>query len=1551
MDFLEDLEKAKLLEEKYEAHRKLRESFNLEKIEISPEKVENLLDEYSSLTPLNLVNTIETSYPSIIHSSKLDSLNTLSSYKSSHNLKFDLLNFEHKNNISSTLKQKMEDINCTNVSEENLFLGDNNGKVIMYQIESGNEIKNFSIQQYTSPVSALENKGNEYILVGYNDGNINLFDIKKGSLICSIKDVHSSKILALKIISIEKNNFKIISSDEQGEVMLLNITPSKLKKKYQSTLILKNDFPIYTIIKFNPSENDNNKSLIGFASINKVFLYSLDQKFEKVFELKKPEYVEDDEIPDITMGWGGRPPSPAGQKKISEGVNNKDTFFAISWGNVIHFYCIIYKADTFIPEGPIGFFENNIGIIRLEFISTSIIYFFDKTAQLKIINTSFCDYGKYEYDEDKKFEYNKNALIDEGKIFDPHIKKNIIHKYKDISLYTYRNYIYSMNNCIYLFTKEGLRIGKILSYEDCIEDIIKISDNWFGAMCLGIDIYQGNMTSFPGVPNDEEERKKKLQPYLIELLNKYIEDNFNKNEEQEGKDEDAIDIKDAKIIECINVSIEFCIWIKIFDYILNDLSKVFSRYGKEDMFYKLLEAFIFNDILINEQLSETFLILLYKTYKSKNELELLSHLFIHINLECLSSPAIIKLALDENLFSLIIYIKSNGFTYEDYFIPINKMFEFFISKNIEYDIDSIDKNEEEYKYFNYCEIYGEKGYKGLNEMEKSKEYIGHKLLWYIEQSLKGNKLGSNKKYELLKFNISSENYKYFVSLIFYWILQKKVFLILLKFDSYSLFRILNIFFTETIIVKIIQEFNFNLFSDEQFQNIIKINIQNNTENNSNDNDIKYNDINNVLLYIIKLTEEENNYLCNQDLDNLLIKYASNCQNFSDIPELIKNKIFNSVNNLLKFLSNYAIIRHDLIKNNKKIDKFNCHCLSANKIDINNPYFSKISKNLLALLNSEIYIFSQNELLEFSKSIENMPFTLIKIIIEELLKNYDECLKIFLEKKNEKITDEMYDWLDKKFSNFNEVFDEEKNKINEEINNIEKNADKNKENNNKEDNPLIEIKDNEIIEKGKKMEIMKNELNILRNVVIENIEDLAKININNTKNLIEKYFLNKDKLIIVEKLKKNPELQLEFLNQLINPNNPSYSDKIDIEEDIIDKQYNSYFALNLLFNKIYIKEKESIRLKKVQEHFEKLFLQQISLLINLKKTNIILKYLEFNIKLYPNYPLRLILKECIENSILDATIFLYQSLGESKNALNLNKTNLERSFYAYLKDELYDDKTEFMLKLEICINICKENSESLTKRDIIEDTRETQKEGEDLWFNLLETLYKYEEDCENNKEVNISQYRRKKVQNTLKKCIEDLLKKMCLFVGIQNLVEYVTENQNRAQYKEFKSILESMLRTNTSFNRVINNTMTILKSAINIYDNERKKVIQKGNNYNYKKCDVCQELFDKNKNDLISYFGCGHQSHKKCCYKKKLNKEESKNGNEYVDECMICHQNEMDEESDEKKEKEKEIILKNIDEIDNKEIDDKRREIRTKNEKIKKLTKYDKIFENEMSMFY
>lgn len=130
-----------------------------------------------------------------------------------------------------------------------------------------------------------------------------------------------------------------------------------------------------------------------------------------------------------------------------------------------------------------------------------------------------------------------------------------------------------------------------------------------------------------------------------------------------------------------------------------------------------------------------------------------------------------------------------------------------------------------------------------------------------------------------------------------------------------------------------------------------------------------------------------------------------------------------MNNNIKFFANYAVIRYDLIKNKK--DKFNCHSLSKNKIDINDPYFSKIANNVIELLNSDTYTFTHEELLELSKNLEEVPFIMIKIKIHELLKNYDECLDIFLENKNEKIQNEVFDWLERIFSNFIQLVEEEK----------------------------------------------------------------------------------------------------------------------------------------------------------------------------------------------------------------------------------------------------------------------------------------------------------------------------------------------------------------------------------------------------------------------------------------------------------------------------------------------------------------------------------------------
>jgi hypothetical protein len=151
------------------------------------------------------------------------------------------------------------------------------------------------------------------------------------------------------------------------------------------------------------------------------------------------------------------------------------------------------------------------------------------------------------------------------------------------------------------------------------------------------------------------------------------------------------------------------------------------------------------------------------------------------------------------------------------------MYQTYVKENEKSEKSEKEKNEEneENKFFNYCDKYGEKGIKGINEMERCKEYIGHKLLWYIEQCLKGNKYASGIDVDLLKFQMSSDSYKKFVATMFLWILQEKIFLTLLQFDSYSFFAVLNLFFTETKIMNIIRDFDFSTITGDRLQKLIE----------------------------------------------------------------------------------------------------------------------------------------------------------------------------------------------------------------------------------------------------------------------------------------------------------------------------------------------------------------------------------------------------------------------------------------------------------------------------------------------------------------------------------------------------------------------------------------------------------------------------------------------------------------------------------------------------------------------------------------------------------
>ena len=190
-------------------------------------------------------------------------------------------------------------------------------------------------------------------------------------------------------------------------------------------------------------------------------------------------------------------------------------------------------------------------------------------------------------------------------------------------------------------------------------------------------------------------------------------------------------------------------------------------------------------------------------------------------------------------------------------------------------------------------------------------------------------------------------------------------------------------------------------------------------------------------------------------------------------------------------------------------------------------------------------------------------------------------------------------------------------------------------------------------------------------------------------------------------------------------------------------------------------------------------------------------------------------------------------------------------------------------------------------------------------------------------------------------IEDLLRKMCLHVSLQNIIETVTEVQKEAQYKEFKNILGDMLRSNNSFNRILKNTKLILKSSIVKSEIERNQSSIRGNCYNNRICDVCHKYFVNSKSEMLTCFGCGHQSHAKCAY----------NSNNF-DQCVICRRNgvgndEMNKilinNSENKDKNNPKKIINNSKEDGPKKKSKDSFMFGNRNDKIKKLKDYDKKY--------
>ena len=1299
--------------------------------------------------PIDLVNYIEVERAKQkIETSKACFI--FESYKKESNIKLNFINILPKKALSNLIYQNKDNVlNLMYAKDDSLITGNVEGDINIYSIKDSKLIKSLNEKKVQLQVNCFDmTPDGNFLLVGYKNGFIAFWDLIKDKCKCVADNIHKSSCIAVQFYKFEEKLYYFFSSDSEGNVFknvikdgvfMWRIKDSDLlfSQKNNPTFLIK--YITYTDDdkKLNPSLETASKSVI-FASLTNVQVYTVEPNVEKLWVFTKPSFMKDTNyLPDATVGLG-KPPLSLNIK--SDNIVPQ-LLLTIAWGRVIFLHLLPVVNNELIEPTLLGHYVNAKPLIRIGFMGESLVYFFDENKVMKVIDTRRVVMGDLSVEQtlNEPIPQPNNTIcqIDDGRVIAQDIQTQyLLGDFSKKAKETYIHYIVENKKIIHILSKTLLYNLSLLNWETCLNSLKKTTEaEWMNLLTKGIEIFQAITPGLAGIPQEEAARKSLVGAYLKEKISEYVKFNINNKETNE------------QIGNCITNTIEFCIEIESFGYLFTHIEQLFASKDYSDLFLSQLEPFILCDKILGLNIKEDVVLNIMNLYLKKGRIDLLSQLLIHINIKSVDTNTI-KLKCEElSMILPLIYIYMNG-KEENYFEPIAIMFD---------------------KYLHSVSIANFEGYykeyerkKSLSEIRKSKQYIGHKLLWYVKWCLRGKKFPNDTK------QMNKDKYKNVIARITYWIIEPNVFNEFIKFDVMNYFDILNQLFGNPKLFKIINE-------AKTYENIDTSKVISAFENKITDLEPI-----SLLRYLLKECEASNNEKIKLLSKELVIKAS----NHLDIP---KDILMSST----EFIFSKYVVKRAITNLTPLPDD----CL----LKKNEEELSILSDEFVHLLSTN-QNFTNDDFKLLLPKCKNTPFDIVTFFLSKQVKEYQSCLEllldIFARIPNREKT--LFSWVEM---------------------------------------TLMHLQESD-----------KNEFNKIKEDISNNICKIGKLNVNEMFNLVNNWFSNEKKTILL-KLEDAPEIQLRFI-------------------EIIIKQIN----VELAENENTIQEDEP-------GEIASLLKTHIKLLCELNQTEKILP----NIKKNPLYPMDECLKLCIEHGVSDAAIYLYQSTGDRGKALDIAMRIFEDTFnksVSNLSSKFFNENIHTLLLQELhehlieCISICERNEQ----------------QTDELWFKLLDNLYLFLSSVTKKIEKEENGKHFKELQAMLSMNIKDLLEKMTSFVSIKKIIEKVTEKNTNAEYREFRELLDKMLNSYSNLTKILDSAKQLLHNSVIINENELIRISQKGNDFILKRCDICHKDFHlTSRKENILVFHCGHLMHERCVMNENSNEEE----NSEMIECKICRKNEID----------------------------------------------------------
>ena len=886
------------------------------------------IDEFfpKNLSPLDFVNYIEVERTS---GNVMDEMQNflLENYMKKNN-KYEVLETKTLSQINSEISEI--DIKLFYTKKNLLLFYTQNGNILALSLQKQKFLKKLMPKNVkNSSINCLDITDDlSELICGYQDGSIEIINIQSGDSKYINNKIHKdTACIELKIYKKEKNEIFFLSSGNDGKIFYnkIKIGLPSLLWRINSTPVLtnKNEFPIYLIKIFDKNLNLNENYAI-FGSVNEISVYCLEPTLEKLFTIQKPNFINETIVPDAQVGFG---------RLSNEKENN--ILLIISWSNIVYFYYLEIKEKIINSYNEIGNYINKNNILRIGFINSSVVYIIDESLSIKIIDTKKINKGKISFKKQKLIIPSENSFaeIEQNHFICPFIfsqEKIFDNKKKPLKTYLYS--IVENNFNLYIYGQKQLYNVKLYDWINYL-NTFKKKEEYLNLFSIGVKLYKNDFQALSNIPNNDEAGKKKINDVLRQIISQYVI--FN-TDEKKNLDE---------ISQAIKLTIEFCINIEAVEYLLNSIEPIIEAKEYCKLFLEKFTPFVLRDKIVNLILPCNTILNLFDLYDKNLMNDYLSHILLHMNIKSLDNRQIKDKMEELNLITPLLYLYSNG-EKQDYLGPLQKMFNNYTKLKSINDL----LNEEESNEIDYGTVLNNKRNLTLEKIINSKEYNGHRILWYIRWILTGKKFLYEEK------NIEKDIFIDLVPKITYWLLSEAVIKEFLEFDPKNYFMI-----------------HKNIFSSKYLYDILV--------KSSNDSKTKISNLVILLNEVYKLNDIHPLSL----IDYMIAwcKYINNKKIYFYLYDFI-----------------ISISKIDNIKKDIKIEAA-CYILK-NYNDIVRP----INRLNVEYLNLKIINFLQdkenmrdNDYKKIMESIINDTFDEVKLFLYNQFEDYKKSIEFMLEEKN------------------------------------------------------------------------------------------------------------------------------------------------------------------------------------------------------------------------------------------------------------------------------------------------------------------------------------------------------------------------------------------------------------------------------------------------------------------------------------------------------------------------------------------------------------------------